>query len=96
MDRHTPGPWRAQLWGNGRGRSYTVGPDPRGGVAVARKVPNAADAALIAAAPDLLEALQAMVERFGDFAPGRPFEFPADHPVVAARAAIAKATGGVP
>lgn len=43
---------------------------------------------LQSAAPDLLEALQAMLTQF-DFGEN----FPSDHSIVAARAAIAKATG---
>lgn len=47
-----------------------------------------ANARLIAAAPDLLAALRAFMARF-DFGEA----FPADHPITAARAAIASATG---
>lgn len=81
---HTPGPWTVD--GN-----EIFGPPDEGnidsGVVVARRV-NPADAALIAAAPDLLEALR-MIE---EVASGR---VPLVNNWVAsvARAAIAKATG---
>lgn len=52
-----------------------------------------ANARLIASAPELLEALKSLVALHGDFAPGKPFEFPPDHPISTARAAILKAEG---
>lgn len=82
--KHTPAPWRAvddsdgyRIEGNG---------NPSGTVAVIlarRSVTGKADASLIAAAPDLLAALVAVVR----IADRKTDEFDA------ARAAIAKATG---
>jgi len=94
---HTPGPWHIEFGadfiaiGCEAERCQIVAYATRDGLPC---LAPPANARLIAAAPDLLEALQKMVERFGDFAPGKPFEFPGDHPVSIARAAIAKATGG--
>ena len=52
---HTPGPWFLNR--SGAGMSYLVGP-PQWAGAIERE----ADANLIAAAPDLLEALQGLVD----------------------------------
>ena len=48
-----------------------------------------ANAVLFAAAPGLYEALRVMVERFDP----NSDTFPSDHPIVTARAALAKARG---
>ncbi len=93
MSEHTKGPWRVGAYGpNG---CYTVGTE--GGLMVAMvahsvNYPDQAeqafgDANLIAAAPDLLEALKEMVADFGDTPSDR---FRSLGP---ARAAIAKAQG---
>ena len=92
MSGHTPGPWAVNEWSGG----WTVygGRMPLAtGVEVARIAPvddererNEADARLIAAAPDLLAACEALL---GEFAEHDPY-----HPkVLAAEAAIAKARG---
>lgn len=85
--KHTPGPW------------YYTANDANGGMVTDRRgtqiawtlsgdpVENCANSCLIAAAPELLAALQAMLHRFGDAA---------DKPTPAellAKAAITKATG---
>ncbi len=101
--QHTPGPWLADLeiypvmvrsqsetWplvdeiGNEEGRA---------GAFVCNTGDNKANALLIAAAPDLLEALKemlAMPEHDGTFSMGKLRKATKDQ----ARAAIAKATGG--
>lgn len=87
---YTPGPWVAQEDGYAvRSEEWLIGtPDGRPDeVAVCSK----RDAALIAAAPDLLEALIAItnqLERIGDTREHKDGAFIRD-----ARAAIAKATG---
>lgn len=87
--QHTPGPWEAGQYGN----SFIV--TAKGGmydVAVVRNIgneDNAANARLIAAAPDLLEALRQLRDAFIVTS----VEMQADA-MRAARAAIAKATGG--
>jgi hypothetical protein len=97
--KHTPGPWEAdfetypimvrsqsETWplvdelGNEEGRA---------GVFIANTGDNKANARLIAAAPDLLEALKDMLDNHEDACTGYG-EGAADK----ARSAIAKATGG--
>jgi hypothetical protein len=82
---HTAGPWTVHTadWGAGGNARYTLS-----GI----KEISKADARLIAAAPDLLEALQAMASSFHDV----EHMGPGGHKAIAARkarAAIAKATG---
>ena len=97
-EQHTPGPWRI---GGHDGKSAIIYPSPTGGFQIARVRPNLdggeANARLIAAAPELLKALETLVR-------GRPTT-PPNHAVLgkdsvaymnwlvfeAARAAIAKA-----
>ncbi len=106
MNTHTPGPWTTQ------GDSHQLSPHPYheyrfivsadGIVARMSDSPTQkADARLIAATPDLLEALQQILVGFehGDFRRTHPRQADDDpyHPaLVAARAAIAKATGEEP
>jgi hypothetical protein len=83
MNAHTPGPWQVEK-GRDKTHPYSVTGD---GFDLARCV-TVDDAALIAAAPDMLAALKAMLHRFGDST---------DRTTQAERmalAAIAKATGG--
>jgi hypothetical protein len=80
MSEHTPAPWpiaRAQFGSD----HYTIGSRPPF-VAVVKRI---ADARLIAAAPDLLAALQDAVEYLQHHLP--------DDALAPHRAAIAKATG---
>jgi len=86
MSKPTPGPWVAagtRVDGpDGELVTYLTGyakPTPR----------QAANARLIAAAPDLLEALQQVRK----WAEGDDENYTGDHPIARARAAIAKATG---
>ena len=93
MSKHTPGPWHLAEVENGSIKHMVpVGPD---GYSLCTVVHDGdtpfgaiymdADARLIAAAPELLEALQMLLE------------FPNTGPATsAARAAIAKATGERP
>ena len=95
MSAHTPGPWRAVP--NAPGISDTVIDSGRMVVAdvISRKSTDElrANARLIAAAPDLLEALRALVDlqEANEASETKALDF-WDH----ARAAIAKATGGAP
>lgn len=84
MTKHTPGPWKAD------GRKIAA--DGYGLIAIVDEWSpevDAADAALIAAAPDLLEALKAFDEFFGDRYINTGAEFQALRGK--ARAAISKA-----
>jgi hypothetical protein len=88
---HTPAPWSATGNHNARYASYSIkGPDDRGICAIASSISrpaaeSAANAKLIAAAPDLMASLLDMVAKHG--AEG------GDSPELGkARAAIAKAT----
>lgn len=87
-NEHTPGPWNPDtirdpdiIWATG-------------GVAVAQAVANEADRRLIAAAPDMLAALQLVVYRpdgWPNVAPGELVEL-AQRTKDVVKAAIAKAT----
>ncbi len=80
MNKHTPGPWKAEPFAGGW-NVWPISSKKPDGSAIAYDCTEA-DARLIAAAPDLLAALLALVER-GTDSP--------EH--MAAEAAIAKATG---
>jgi len=96
MSKHTPGPWIAELY---EYACYFDGVTRDGwDVKGPNKVPDYEhplykedDARLIAAAPDLLEALQTIVKSLAD----QDDEGLIEHaePMIAARTAIAKATG---
>lgn len=96
MTKHTPGPWEAHF----EEAYFVTGPD-LGRVAMMMNLKgahglggrrsgneSAANARLIAAAPDLLEALK-------EIEAGTQFwdSYPIEHPYGKAKAAIAKATG---
>lgn len=94
MNKHTPGPWR--YWSCRKDDScppmydYVQFANPKGHVFRAPLLYlTEADARLIAAAPDLLLSLREFIARSEH---GR-LRFDEDHPIHAARAAIAKATG---
>lgn len=99
--KHTPGPWNARhvrRSGNGSARIDIDGPS-MAWVAEVKIGPNfqqaMADARLIAAAPDLLEALQATLAQCLAWQ-GEPNEYSCEvHSEIIrhARAALAKATG---
>ena len=91
MSKHTPGPW--SFWAD-RNMRLQVGPSPNYTVAKMMVTPiegQQANASLLAAAPELLDALVQMVSVFLD-TEGRHGESENDA-MDAARAAIAKATG---
>ena len=89
--QHTPGPWTFYRESScDRGDSYGVkAPAPHYWVVPTLNI-NPEDAHLIAAAPDLLEALKEIVKFWDSAIPG---ELVSDMHINA-RAAIAKATGG--
>jgi hypothetical protein len=98
----TPGPWKATKDRHGAWQIDAA----NGSAWIAKTVPMRSlttgmaeldtedDARLIAAAPDLLEALQNLLIRFQRRRPGVWGE--STEPVIAARAAIRKATGEAP
>lgn len=86
MSKHTPGPWQART---GRANTSVYVEGTQHAVAVGCKEP---DARLIAAAPDMLEALREMLRQFepaNDLDDATP---EMDDAVTLTRAAIAKAT----
>lgn len=111
MNKHTPGPWHVTTETDGRSRGYIRAGEPLDGAkmppAVARVCArtlseNEANARLIAAAPELLEALRhfaaLLAEHHDDLPDDRPIFGINDAVITAgdlrrARAAIAKATG---
>ena len=104
MTKHTPGPWHINTAGSAsRGKPfkiteiYVYAPDTQDDTAICADVidpvtqePSEANARLIAAAPDLLEALQTIVKSLSD----QDDEGMIEHaePMIRARAAIQKAT----
>ena len=92
MSKHTPGPWRVvDSWNdymvesqNGEEIIWQDGPHDTPTI-------NEANARLIAAAPDLLEALESMLQSF--LITQSLDDYPIDAPCNKARAAIAKAKG---
>jgi hypothetical protein len=105
MSKYTPGPWKTDDFDDDApfailaGRQAVCMLGEHGELKPFRAFENAkANARLIAAAPELLEALElclqklaAMAEHFGD---RWPFDLNRVRAETAARAAIAKATGG--
>ena len=94
MSKHTPGPWRVvDSWNdhmvesqNGEEIIWQDGPHDTPTI-------NEANARLIVAAPDLLEALESMLQSF--LITQSLDDYPIDAPCNKARAAIAKAKGEV-
>ncbi len=87
MSKHTPGPWI----NDGDGIVWSESDPIYGWIADCRNGAQDANARLIAAAPDLLEALRSMLSEFSVMAsPATAGEIAACE---AARAAIAKAEG---
>lgn len=94
---HTPGTWDFACDSYGKVRHsrkacvYTVTRHPDGEriETVAARIPNWSDARLIAAAPELLEALQSLMVEIGERAPAGAY----GRSAYKAQAAIAKATG---
>lgn len=98
---HTPGPWYAYKSGHMKRWDITTEPDPNQGAFYVAQVPSwnersdpAANARLIAAAPDMLAALELYVALDNDHRSGctiEPDDWAECHQ--AAAAAIAKAKG---
>lgn len=97
MSMYTPGPWECDLQGYG---AFAIEADSRQGgyIVIADRGPHRtrakemhANALLISAAPELLEALQSIVRSLSD----QDDEGLIEHaePMINARAAIAKALG---
>ncbi len=87
MSKHTPGPWVSRYDGqNEWGADDWTMDSESGRSAEIAETYTANNACLIAAAPDLLEALQAMVDYYGTASANVDA-------LKQARAAIAKATG---
>lgn len=94
--KHTPGPWFIQ-----EGKYYACVRTDKRVIAdmrtVGNVVPNMNDARLIAAAPDLLEAVQVCLkaekERCKNLLPGAPATTYCDKRIAMIEATIAKATG---
>lgn len=97
--KHTPGPWEACKvgdYGDYDGQCLVVlGDDMRVAVTLGSDKTAKANASLIAAAPDLLDALREIADDYaGRFDMASPSTNPGMKYVVSqARAAIAKATG---
>lgn len=91
MGKHTPGPWRACTW-DPMERAHVHADDPQESGCTARfDLPrNAADARLMAAAPELLEALEEMAAAHQRV---DPHHEDTCSNCIRARAAIAKAEG---
>lgn len=87
MNKHTPGPWKMDKWNTVKdivGNTILVE-----GLALSGRTnhESLANTRLIAAAPDLLEALLDMVSAMESYG------YPHSPEIATARAAIAKATG---
>ena len=97
MSKHTPGPWTHEgyggITGTENGRKYNV-------ACVYLRIPagrQEANARLIAAAPDLLDALEGIIGYFdseNSVSVSQATIKASSDEIKAARAAIAKATGG--
>lgn len=89
MSGHTPGPWEIFPSSTGfiisKPNEIAIAGIPN----LFEDHPAEANARLIAAAPDLIAALERMVRQHGSSF----ISYSGDHPVAVARAAIAKATG---
>lgn len=104
--KHTPGPWAWEAWGNDKSVKHTLAAPPssrRDGpsehfpslgarvLSIEDPIENPADVALIAAAPDLLEACEAALLWLGDGIPVS--SYPGDVVRCRMRTAIKKARG---
>ncbi|HGY5040860.1 TPA: hypothetical protein ACNV29_001663 [Klebsiella oxytoca] len=94
---YTPGPWESMLihGDNNIIRKGSFRKEGAGSVSyqcVVDCVDDIDDARLIAAAPELLEALQRFYRWYDDIY-GDDLDYHGDHPIAVAKAAIAKATG---
>lgn len=97
---YTPGPWK--WWTSNSFRRLSSEVDRKDGGVICPIVSRSGghpdltvkreDMALIAAAPELLEALQRFYRWYDDIY-GDDLDYHGDHPIAVAKAAIAKATG---
>ena len=87
--KHTPGPWRVHDYDFDTANGTKITTDDVGRNVIA-EVKNPADATLIAAAPDMLEALRAIAETFANV---QTYPHTLDLLPVIARQAIEKAEG---
>lgn len=103
MSAHTPGPWTVGKHQRiiSQGWSIRIADDSAIAYVLGDKNPElAANACLIAATPDLLEALKAILNCCGEYSDWQQGDYPYTEELMhiptinAARAAIAKATGG--
>ncbi len=92
MLKHTLGPWNTDTDDLGMWINSASEPTPIAKMGISKKHDQCANAKLIAAAPELLEALQALVASVEAVQPMVGFNLIRDYH--AARAAIAKATNG--
>lgn len=103
--KHTPAPWEVRQAPSVNSRDYDIfqaGVSPSAGKIArvpgreGREQISIANARLIAAAPELLEALKDILDRFKSCIAGGNGELDDDAPAIKkANAAIAKAKGGV-
>jgi hypothetical protein len=93
MSNHTPGPWRVIGLGYA---IYQVEKHTETASFSSFSEQSEANARLIAAAPDLLEALQGLLTDIVEYQTINNLGGENNHWQVIARAAIAKATGGQP
>lgn len=100
MSGHTPGPWLVERDPEaGYAKFGIYSPDDHPVVSHFHAIENEADAILIAAAPDLLEALETFVAEYVDLVQSGDAGFwnPEHEPkVIMARKAIAKARTSLP
>jgi hypothetical protein len=90
MSKHTPGPWRVKIYKPYRSEAIIVNDDGEIASVDLACMPGAEeDAHLIAAAPDMLEALEAAIGDQEDFEDGRL----SGNTVATIRTAIKKARG---
>jgi hypothetical protein len=86
---HTPGPWELRQ-STRHGYWFIDHESQEGSVTLTKLDCGEADARLLASAPDLLAALQGLMQYVGGW------DESGDHPCAIARAAIEKATGEQP
>jgi hypothetical protein len=98
--KHTPGPW---IWGDNYNGLFGAGPENEvlsyagyEGMWLSYEGERKANAALIAASPDLLQALQLLQDDIAEYARINNLGGFDNHVMKLARAAIAKATGEQP
>lgn len=89
MSKHTPGPWSPPQEPNGKGMGWRAGPCWLGQNSHSEE--TAANARLVAAAPELLVALVEILSQIDQGGSGGKV-FSRDYCIKAARAAVSRAT----